>query len=93
MDYIHFENHILVHEVCQRFLIRHNSPDLSRCKEHILGTFLSKELLHLVLTGKVQFLVRTGNDIGVALPLQFSYYRRPHHSTMPSHVYLAILFH
>jgi hypothetical protein len=50
-------------------LVSDNTPHLGRCKEHILGTFLGKKLLYLILTTKVELGMRASDDMGIALAL------------------------
>ena len=93
MDDVHLQNHVVVHEVGQRALVGHDAAHLGGCQEHVLGTLLCEEGLHLVLTGEVQLPVRAGDDIGVALPLQFADNGTSHHAPVSGYVNLTVLFH
>ena len=93
MDDVHLQNHVVVHEVGQRALVGHDAAHLGGCQEHVLRTLLCEEGLHLVLTGEVQLPVRAGDDIGVALPLQFADNGTSHHAPVSGYVNLTCFFH
>ena len=90
MDDVHLQDHVVVHEVGQRALVGHNAAHLGGCQEHVLGLLLCEEGLHLVLTGEVQLPVRAGDDIGVALPLQFADNGTSHHAPVSGYVNLRV---
>lgn len=91
--HVHFQYHVLVHEVRQRLLVGHDASHFRCGQEHIFRPFLCEELLHLVLSCQVQFLVRTCHDVRISLPLQFPYDGRSHHSPVSGHIYFRCLFH
>ena len=93
MDGVHLQRHIVIHKIGQRFLICHDAADFSSSKKHILRLLLCKERFHGILTGQIQLLVRTGDDIGVTLTLQFTDDCRTHHAAMTCNINLRILFH
>ena len=93
MNDIHFENHVVVHEVRQGTLVGHDATHLGSCQEDIFRSFCLKESLHLVLAGEVQFLVGTGNDVRVALALEFTHDGASHHAPVAGYVDFAVLFH
>ena len=93
MDDVHFQGHVVVHEIGQRFLIGHNAAHLGRSQKHIFRLFFGKELLHGLLAAEVQFLVGAGDDIVVALPLKFPHNGTAHHAAMAGHINFCILFH
>ncbi len=82
MDDVHLEDHVVVHEVGQGALVGDDAAYLGSSEEHVFGTLLSKERLHLVLTGEVQFRVGTGDDIVVSLSLEFAHNGASHHTTV-----------
>ena len=93
VDDVHLQRHIVIHKISQRFLICHDAADFSSSKEHILRLLLCKERFHSILTGQIQLLVRTRDDIGVTLTLQFTDDCRTHHAAMTCNINLRILFH
>ena len=93
MDDIHFEDHVLVHEIRQSTLIGDNAPDLCCREEDVFGLLLREEGLHIHLTGEVEFLVGSSDDVMVSLPLQLAHNSRANHAAMPRDVYFTILLH
>lgn len=93
VDDVHLEDHVVVHEVGQGALVGLDTADLRRGKEDVFGTLLGKETLDGLLTRQIQLLVRTGNDVRVALTLQFANDGRTYHSTVSGHIDFCILLH
>ena len=93
MDYIHLQNHVLVHEIRQRALVRDDAANFSRCKEHILRLLCLKERLHIGLARQIQFLMCPQHQILIPLPPQLPHNGRSHHPTMACDVYSAIFIH
>ena len=93
MDDIHFQYHVIIHEIRQRVLVRNDAAHLCRGKKYIRRLFLREERLDRLLPGQIQFLVGAGDNIGIALTFQFSYDGGTHHAAMTRDVNLCILFH
>ena len=93
MDDIHLKHHIVVHKISQGTLVGNDATDLGSTKEHILRLFLSEKLLHLLLTTEVQLCMGTGDDIAVALAMEFTHNSASYHASMTCDVYLIVLFH
>ena len=66
---VHLENHVFVHEVGGCALVCYYTSHLGCCQKHILGAFSAEECLDCVLACEVQFVVCTGNDVGISLAL------------------------
>ena len=52
-----------------------------------------EEILHILLAAEVQLLVGTGDDIGIALALQFPHDGAAHHAAMPGYIDLCVFLH
>ena len=74
-------------------LIGNDTADLGGCQKDILGLFLCKKALDILLTAEVQLFMGTGDDIGVALTLQFAHDGAAHHAAMTGDINFSILFH
>ena len=74
MDDVHLEDHVVVHEIGKGALVSDNAAYLGGSQEHVLGALLGEEGLYGFLAGEVELLVGTGDDIGVALALELTYY-------------------
>ena len=53
MNHIHLQCHIVIHKICQRFAVRHDTADFCRCEEYILRLLLSEEFFHILLTAEI----------------------------------------
>ena len=93
VDDVHFQRHVVIHEIGQCFLIGHDAADLGSSKEHILRLLLCKKRFHSILTGQVQLLVGAGDDIGVALPVQFPDDCRANHAPVARHINFGTFLH
>ena len=93
VDSIHLQRHVVVHEVGQGLLVGDDAAHLGRCQKDILRLFGGKESLHILLAAEVQFLVGTGDDIGIALALQFPHDGAAHHAAMPGYIDLCVFLH
>lgn len=93
VDDVHLEDHVIIHEVSQRALVGLDATDLRRREEDVLGTLLGKETLNGLLTRQVQLLVRTGDDVRVALTLQFANDGRTHHAAVSGYIDFCMLLH
>ena len=91
MDDVHLEHHVVVHEVSQSGLVCHDASHLRCREEDVFGLLLGEELLHGFLPGQVKFLVRSCDDVGVSLPLQFPHYRRADHPPMACNINFTVL--
>ena len=93
MNDIHLERHVVVHEVCKRFLIRNNAADLRCREENILRLFLCKERLYSFLSCKVKFLVGSRDDVGITLSFELTHDRGAHHAAVACNVNLRVFGH
>ena len=93
MNHVHLENHVVIHEIREGGLIGHDAADFCSREENILRLFSLEECLHSLLAAQIQLLVRTGNDVGIALTQKFADYGRAHHPPVTRNVYLTVLFH
>jgi len=69
MDDVHFEDHVVVHEIGQGRLVGDDAAYFSRRKENIIWLLCLEEGFHLILTAEVEFFMGSSDDIGVALAL------------------------
>ena len=53
MNYIHLQRHIVIHKICQRFAVRHDTTDLCCSEEHILRLLFREELFHILLAAEI----------------------------------------
>ena len=93
VDDVHLQNHVVVHEVGQGFLVGHNAAHFGGCQEDVFRLLLGKELLHGILPAEVQFLVGAGNDVGIALALQLTDNGRTHHAAVARHIDFCVFLH
>ncbi len=93
VDDVHLQDHIVVHKVGQGILVCHNPPYLGRRQEYIFRLLFLEESLDIRLPAKVEFLVRPGNDVRIALPLQFPHDGGTYHAAVPGDVDFAVLVH
>ena len=93
MDDVHFQNHVVVHEIGKGVLVCHDAAHLGGGEEDILRLFFGKKCLHLILPGQIQFLVGSGDNIVVALPVQFPDNGTAHHAPVARHINFRILLH
>ena len=93
MDGVHLKRHVVIHEVSQCFLVGDDAADLGCGQEHILGLFSREEILDILLAAEIQLLMGAGDDIGIALTLQFADDCRANHAAMTCDINLSILFH
>ena len=93
MYHIHFQDHIVVHEIRQRTLVGDDAANLGGGQEHIFRLLRLEKRLHIRLPAKVQLLVRPHDDIVIPLPPKLADDGRTHHSPVPGHIDLAILLH
>ena len=93
MDSVHLQRHVVVHEVGQGLLVGDDAAHLGRCQKDILRLFGGEEILHILLAAEVQLLVGTGDDIGIALALQFPHDGAAHHAAMPGYIDLCVFLH
>ena len=68
-------------------LVGHDAPHFGRCQEHVFGPFFGEELFYRILPAQIQFLMSSGDDIRITLPLQFAKDGRAYHAPVPGHVY------
>ena len=90
---IHLQCRIIIHGVCQCFLIGDDATNFCCRKEHILRLFLCKECFNSVLTSQVKFPVCTSDNIGISLTLQLADNRRTYHSEMTCNIDFCIFLH
>ena len=90
---IHFQNHIVVHEVGKSTLVGDDTTHLGSCQKDIFRLLCFEESLDLILTCEVKLLVGTCDDVAVALSLQFADNGTSHHATMSGYIDFAVLFH
>ena len=93
MDDIHFQYHVLVHEVRQCRLVGDDTAHLCCGEEYIFGLFFGKEAFHGFLTSQVQLFMCACDDIRISLPLQFTDNGRTDHAPVTGHIYFSVLFH
>ena len=93
MNDIHFEDHVLVHEISQRRLVRLYAADLRRRKEDILRPLCRKEVIDSLLVTEVQFGMCPQHQVRIPLPLQLPHDSAPHHPTVSGNIYFRILIH
>ena len=93
MDNIHFQRHVIVHEICQCFLICNNTSDLCSSKKDIIRLFLCKKRFHRILTNQIKLLMCASNNIRISLSFKFTDNRRTYHSTMTCNIDFCIFFH
>ena len=93
VDDVHLEDHIVVHKVGQRILVRHDPADFGRRQEYVFRIFLFEESLDIHLPAKVELLMRPGNDVRVTLPLQFPHDGGAHHTPVTGDIDLAVFLH
>ena len=93
VDDVHLQNHIVVHEVRQGVLVGHDAAHFGGGQEHVLRTLIGKEVVYGLLVAQVQFLVGTGDDVGIALSMKLAHNGAAHHAVMTGYVYFAVLFH
>ena len=87
MNDVHLENHVIVHKIGQRILVRHDTAHFGGRQEHVLGFLCGKEGFHLLLTAKIQLFVRTGNDVRISLTLQFAHDSTSYHAAVTCYIY------
>ena len=93
MDDIHFQNHIVVHKVRQGILVGYDAAYLRRSQKHILRLLPSEEGLHGVLPGQIQLLMGPGNNVVVALPVQFPHNGGAHHAPVTGYIDFCVFVH
>ena len=93
VNHIHLENHVVVHEIGQGVLVGDYASHLGSRKKHIFRLLLGEKLLHCLLTAEVEFLMRAGDDVGVALTAQFAHNGRPYHTAVPGNIDFRCQFH
>ena len=93
VDHVHFQNHVVVHKIRQGILVGHNAAHLGGSQEYILRLFRFEKGFHLILPGQVQFLMSTGDDVAVALPLQFPDNGGAHHAPVARHIDFRVFLH
>ena len=59
MDHIHFQDHVVIHKICQCILVRHDSANLGSCQKNVLWLFLGKKFFYLLLPAKIKFFMGT----------------------------------
>ena len=93
VDDVHLEDHIVVHKVGQRILVRHDAADFGRRQEYIFRLLLLEEGLDIRLPAEVELLMRPGNDVRVSLPLQLPHNGGAHHTPVTGDVDFAVFLH
>ena len=87
MDHIHFQYHVLIHEIGQSRLVGLNAPHLGRRQKDIFRLFHGKKPFDGLLPRQVQLPVGPKQQIVIPLPLQFTDNRRTHHAAVAGDVY------
>ena len=93
MDHVHLQDHVIVHEIRQGILVGNDSANLGSGQKHIFRLFLPEECLHRILAAKIQLLVGAGDDIGIALPLQFPDNGGADHAPVARHIDFRVFLH
>ena len=81
MNDIHFERHVVIHEIRKRFLICDDAADFCCREENILRLFLCKERLYGFLSCEVKFLVGSRDDVGITLSFELAHDRGLQHKS------------
>ena len=58
---------VFVNELCTKGIIRHNASHLGSGQDHVFRTLRFKELLYILLPGKIKFFNLLENKVGVSL--------------------------
>ena len=93
VNYIHFQNHIIIHKISQRLAVSHDAAYFCSCQKYIIRLLLCKEFLHLILTGQIQFLVGSGNNVMISVSLQRTYNGRANHSSVACYIDFSFFVH
>ena len=93
VDHIHFQNHIIIHEISQSLAVGNNAAYLCSCQKYIIRLLLCKEFLHLILTGQIQFLVGSGDNVMISVSLQRTYNGRANHSSVACYIDFSFFVH
>ena len=93
MDHIHFQDHVIIHEIRKRLLIGHDASHLRGRKKHVFRFLPGKKGFHRILAAQIQLLVGAGDDIVIALTVQLPHNGGANHAAVSRHVDFRIFFH
>ena len=93
LDDIHFQDHVVIHEVGRVLVIGQNAAHFRRGQKHVFRLLFLKKCFHQILTAQVQLLAGALHQLVIALALQRPANGASHHASMTRHINFRILFH
>ena len=93
MNNIHFQNHVVIHKICQCFAVGHDTANLCCSQKNIFRLFFSKEFFYSILSAQIQLFMRACDNICIALTLQLTHNGRANHSAMACDIDFGIFLH
>ena len=81
LDDVHFQDHVVVHEVSRVLVVGQNAAHFRGGQKHIFRLLFLKKCFHQILAAQIQLLAGALYQIVIALALQRPANSASHHAT------------
>ena len=90
---IHFQRHVVIHEIRQCFLVCNDASNLCCCQENIIRLLCCKKIFHILLSAQIQLLMSSCYNIVISGFFQRAHDCGANHAAMSCHINFGVFFH